>query len=120
MSDVNDIPVVQKSPPKLTSIKELNRSLAKEVAAAIDLFVAVMNDPKQKIAIRLAAARDVANYYIKTTQLVEDTVLTEQQKRMNALKINRMVDENERARNSCAVTPAPNILEFDVQPESYS
>ena len=120
MSDVNDIPVVQKAPPKLSSIKELNRSLAKEVAAAIDLFVAVMNDPKQKIAIRLAAARDVANYYIKTTQLVEDAVLTEQQKRMNALKINRMVDENERARNSCVVTPAPNILEFDVQPESYS
>ena len=120
MSDVNDIPVVQKAPPKLSSIKELNRSLAKEVAAAIDLFVAVMNDPKQKIAIRLAAARDVANYYIKTTQLVEDAVLTEQQKRRNALKINRMVDENERARNSGAVTPAPNILEFDVQPESYS
>ena len=120
MSDVNDIPVVQKSPPKLTSIKELNRSLAKEVAAAIDLFVAVMNDPKQKIAIRLAAARDVANYYIKTTQLVEDAVLTEQQKRMNALKINRMVDENERARNAGTITPAPNTLEFDVQPESYS
>ncbi len=123
MSELDSIPIVDKQPTKYATTKTLHRQLSAQVHAAMDLFVEVMNDKRIELKHRLSAARDVANYYIKLDGMNNEAVLQEQTKRMNALRINRMVDDNERARNATngKIAPPPNALSFDIEkPESYS
>lgn len=103
-------------------ILNTNRSIANElrkyVGTAIEVFRSVMEDSTAKTSDRITAAAKIVDTYIKMDKRVDESILMEQQKRMNALKINKDVDE---ALGSSSGYKALNVLdiEFDDK-QSFS
>ena len=103
-------------------ILNTNRSIANElrkyVGTAIEVFRSVMEDSTAKTSDRITAAAKIVDTYIKMDKRVDEAILMEQQKRMNALKINKDVDE---ALGSSSGYKALNVLdiEFDDK-QSFS
>jgi hypothetical protein len=75
------------------SNKSILVELRKQVFSAIEVFRSVMEDDKAKPADRILAAGKIVDAYIKIDKRIDESVLLDQQKRMNALKINKEVED---------------------------
>jgi len=95
-----------------------NRSIANElrkhVGAAIEVFRTVMEDSNSKVSDRMNAAAKIVDTYIKIDKRVDEGILIEQQKRLNALKINKEVDE---AAGSSGGYKSANVISLDIPDE---
>lgn len=105
-------------PKMLNTNRSIANELRKYVGTAIEVFRAVMEDSTAKTSDRITAAAKIVDTYIKMDKRVDESILMEQQKRMNALKINKDVDE---ALGSSSGYKALNVLdiEFDDK-QSFS
>lgn len=105
-------------PKMLNTNRSIANELRKYVGTAIEVFRSVMEDSTAKTSDRITAAAKIVDTYIKMDKRVDESILMEQQKRMNALKINKDVDE---AIGSSSGYKALNVLdiEFDDK-QSFS
>ena len=93
MSSIDDIPIVDTNPKKLVTIHTLKRELNKHILETIELFYEIFSNPKNTNTQRMNAAKNYADLYFKVDKRIDEAVLVEQQKRINAMKIRRESNE---------------------------
>jgi hypothetical protein len=104
-------------PKMLGTNRSIANELRKHVATAIDVFRAVMEDKDARTSDRLTAASKIVETYIKFDKRVDEVIIMEQQKRMNALRINKVVDE---ASGSNSGYKSLNVLDIEFEDAAYS
>lgn len=92
-------------------LSTLKLELGNAALDAVSLLVKVMNDDGAPMSQRITAAKEVASLYMKVDKRIEEATIMEQQKRMNALRINKAVDETARYSSGYA---SANVLVLDV------
>jgi len=100
------------------SNKSILVELRRQVFTAIEVFQEVMSSPTAKTADRLVAAGKIVDTYIKIDKRIDETVLVDQQKRMNALKINKEAAD---VASSSSGYKSLGVLDIDYdEPTSFS
>jgi hypothetical protein len=100
------------------SNKSILVELRRQVFTAIEVFQEVMSSPTAKTADRLVAAGKIVDTYIKIDKRIDETVLVDQQKRMNALKINKEAAD---VASSNSGYKSLGVLDIDYdEPTSFS
>ena len=97
-----------------TSLSSLKIDLGNAATDAVALLVSVMNNDEAPMSHRLSAAKEVASLYMKVDKRIEEATIMEQNKRMNALRINKAVDDAARYSSGYA---SANVLVLDVPEE---
>jgi hypothetical protein len=114
-NSIDDIPIVDTNPKRLVSMITLQRRLSENVMSAIHVLEMVMMKDKARDADKIAAAGKVIDYYLKVEKQRQDGTLAEQQKRLNALKINKEVLDANIANGGYK---SPNSLSYDVSEDN--
>ena len=112
---IDNVPVIQAAEKKVTTLLGLQRKLSDNINDAIDVLQQVMMNARAKDSDKVAAAGKVIDFYLKIEKQRQDSALQEQQKRLNALRINREVFD---LQDAAANYKAPNSLSFDVSEEN--
>lgn len=101
-------------PKILATNRSIANELRKHVGSAIDVFRSVMEDSNAKTTDRISAAAKIVDTYIKIDKRIDESVIMEQQKRMNALRINKDVDE---AVGNSSGYKSANVVSLDIPDE---
>jgi hypothetical protein len=103
------------SPRPIATNKSLQAELRRHVSSAIELFKEVMDDKTAKTSERLVAAGKLVDAYLKIDKRIDESSIMEQQKRMNALRINK---ETADANSTSAGYKSLGMLDFE--PAAFS
>lgn len=120
MSDLDDMPIVENRQRRNITNMSLKKELSTGVLDAIKLYKDIFTNDKEKTSDRLNAASKYVDAYLKIDKRIDEAALIDQQRRLNSMKINKAIDENNNEGNPSYVSPTVVSLEISDKFEPFT